>query len=1107
MLELIYGIAGSGKSQYIENTFKKLLSGGDKLMIVVPDQHSFITERSILEKYGAHWASKIKVMWFNNLAREISEKYGGVKSKTLANSGKAVLMSKALSLVGDDISFYKKQAKKPEFTNEILKITEEMKFSGVTTEDLLCACEKLRSNVLIHKLSEISLITDKYNELVGENYLDPDDRLIKVNETLEKNNFFGDYIVAIDSFGFFDTQKLDIIEKIILQAKDTYITLCTDSLEYSAADSDKFSDIKKTAFKLMDIAEKAGVEVKKRECQILPEVKNEFAYISRYLYENRYEQYKESTENVEIIECSDIRSECDAVALRIKKLLMTGLYRYKDMAVILRDENKYLPYLQRSFKKHSLPFFRDYRKGLSNEPLMLFCHFALKAVSGGFVLDDVMACAKSSIAGIETDDISDFENYCLMWNISGKNKWSKDFTYNPNGFTDKYSEDDSRLKKINSLRKIITEPLLNLYNKTADSTAVGIAGALYDLLIEVGAPENLSKLVEKLKLSDENEIAEEQLRVWEILINCLEQIVAVRGDEKMKAKDFLSLFDLAILSESIGEVPRRIDEITVGNADRIRTDMPKAAFILGANDGEFPKSFSESGILSDGDRISLRENKIELGISCETMSTQEKFYAYCAAAAPSEKLFISYKKSSFDTEELSPSSLVREIEKILPKCVFVSDAVTQDDILSEEQGFEVLSEIWKQDSTLRQSLAEIYKKSAKYSEKFKMLNELSSALPKSIENTSSAEKLFGGEKGVMSVSPTQIECFYKCPFMYFCKYGICAKPIEKAALDLRTGGTLIHDIMENFLSSNSKEKFIAMTPKEISEETNSLTRDYLKRLSLPKEFVSDRFLYLTSKDRKIAYATLMRTQQEMMQSDFVPAEFEKKIGLFSDSGNIDLPLKKGKISINGKVDRIDIMDKDGVEYVRVIDYKTGSKEFKLGEVLNGINAQMLIYLLALQSGKRYSSAVPAGVLYVQASNEPVSVSRGSSNQEVENELKKQFRMSGVVLENEVVIYGMEKNPNGKFIPVNETSRGFTGQLITTDEITALRKRLEKLIADMGNELFDGKIDANPIKTGTKSPCDFCDYKPVCRNTDKKREAVIPTFSEAIKELREDTDDE
>ena len=342
-------------------------------------------------------------------------------------------MSKAVTELKDKLDFYKKQASKPDFISSLLNLSAEIKFSKTESGALLEAAKKTDSAVLQKKLEEITSIEDRYDELVNESYLNPDYALSLVNGILKENRFFDGYTVAIDGFGFFDRQKIDIITSIIEQSDNTYITLCTDNLELTDYEGDKFSAVKKTAAKLIKAAEELGVDVKAKPFEDLSTLKPEFEALSRGIYNPSSKPFEGESERSEIIECANIYEECDRAALQIKKLIMNKGYRYKDIAVIVRDEDKYIPALKKSFSSLDIPFFKDKRREVTHEPLMLFCHFALKSCVDNFRLDDVMSCIKSAAAGLPTEEISEFENYCIVWNINGKRKWSKDFEYNPRG--------------------------------------------------------------------------------------------------------------------------------------------------------------------------------------------------------------------------------------------------------------------------------------------------------------------------------------------------------------------------------------------------------------------------------------------------------------------------------------------------------------------------------------------------------------------------------------------------------------------------------------------------------------------------------------------------
>ncbi len=1108
MLKFVIGEAGSGKSEYIEKVFfEQARQGDNRLMIIVPDQYSYITERSVLEKLGAKYARNIKIARFDKLADDIIGKFGGVSGNILTPSGKVILMAKAMRLVSDDLTYYKKQSDKVNFINEMIRLGEELRLSQIEATALFECAEKVDSSVLKAKLCDISLIYGKYSELVRENYLNPEDRLSAACTVLESNECFSGYTVAVDSFGFFDNQKLDFILHIFAQCRDSYITLCTDSL--SKKDSyDKFANIRKTARKIAKLADEKGI--KRGDvivCGISENISDEFKYINKGIFEANPQVFGGKTDNVVITASENMNNECETAAVKIKKLVMFGDYRYRDIAVIIRDD-AYIPALKRAFLKHDIPFFEDMRRSISNEPLSVFIHNAFRIVTEGFKSDDIIAYLKSGITGIPSAEISALENYCIVWNINGIKKWSADFSFNPRGFTERTLPDDEHIiLELNETRKRVIAPLIIFKNMLKKAGVKDICTAVYELLKNVNAPENIKASAKKINLFAGADEASRAMRVWNSVMDILNFFAVSMREDKVSIKEFALLFDAAVISEKLGEIPQGLDEITVGRADRIRTDVPRASFILGANEGVFPQAYASGGLLSDSDKLKLGKLGIEYGMSCEKMNIEEKFFAYCAVTSPSEKLYISYAESKYDGTLLLPSRIVSDIKKIIPNCVVKNGSLlSADDIVSASQGFALMAEKWNENSVLSQTLKDYFANNPDYVGRVGNIIAENSPMERKVKNPELCVKLYGEN---ISVSPSKVDVYYKCPFMYFCENGLKIEDIEPAALDRRTGGSLIHFVLENFVRDTGKEALINMEKSEIISRIDKYTDIYVSDLNLPDEFADARFRFVLDKNKKIILATLLRMAEEMRHSDFEPVDFELPISRFSDIKSFELPLEKGKIAIRGTVDRVDLMKKDGKSYIRVIDYKSGTKDFELGEVLHGLNTQMLLYLLAItENGEsRYGEIIPSGVLYVPATNVFTSEPRNTDASKLASYSLAKQKMKGFVLSDEKVIKGMEYEAAGRFIPAKIGKSGVPeNQVLTDSEMEALNKRLKKMLIDYGNGLHSGKIDDSPVYIKGKGPCTYCRYKNICRNENKQRETAIPDFSEARKILGEETCD-
>ena len=234
---------------------------------------------------------------------------------------------------------------------------------------------------------------------------------------------------------------------------------------------------------------------------------------------------------------------------------------------------------------------------------------------------------------------------------------------------------------------------------------------------------------------------------------------------------------------------------------------------------------------------------------------------------------------------------------------------------------------------------------------------------------------------------------------------------------------------------------------------------------------------------------IRQLQCELRQSEFRPVAFELDV---SEGGNSPVIKTADGIEIylRGVVDRIDIYEKDNEKYLRVIDYKTGTKTFSISSLLYGINMQMLIYMFSV-TGKngRFSDYTPAGVLYMPSGGAACGRDR-NDELSVDDYLSKHFKMNGIVLSDRTVLNAMEKDIKGVYIPAKLLKAdGGTGTLklnkkasscLNAKNFKRLRSYTDSVLLKMCSELYGGQIQADPIIFG-KAPCDYCDYWSVCGN--------------------------
>ena len=758
-------------------------------------------------------------------------------------------------------------------------------------------------------------------------------------------------------------------------------------------------------------------------------------------------------------------------------------YRYKDFAIITRDIQIYRGIIDCSLEKYNIPYLMDNKKDIDFNPLMNLVLSILEIINTKFSSDYVLKYLKSGISGFTIDEISLIENYIFLWNINGC-KWLTDFNDNPLILEENQDNKEKILSSLNKLRKKIIDPFVKLEEKIKLRSCKGISKAIYDFLVDVNARDNLEIFVEELVNLNRRGSADEQIKLWDILMEILDQVVDILGDSKIELSRYIELLRLLINSHDINIDPttKKLDEVVIGKADEIQTDdNAKIVFIIGLNSGEFPKIPRSNGIFSENERKELLNLKLNLYGSLEDRSLNERFLAYKSLTLASEKLYLSFHSNNISGGLKFPSEIIKNVKQILPnvKVQYENFEFIEDGIWSEKSAFEICSKYWNDDSSFSHTLKNYFINKDSYLEKIKMLNETNSS---SLGIFKNATSIFDGN---IKVSASQIEKYYLCKFQYFCKYGILAKPRKKIKFSSLEYGKIMHFVLENIFSKFDINNLCLLSEKDLNDKIHEIIIKYNKESSIGLDGNPEKLKCLFSKFILSFRFLINHINNELKQSCFKAVDFELKIGENCSIKPSKLKLKDDfYLEICGKIDRIDVMNDGEKNYIRIIDYKTRSKTFNLSDIAWGYNTQMLIYLyVILKQGKtKYGNVLPAGILYMPSGSVFVNSERNSEKEKIYELRSKNYKMNGFILNDNKVIYGMEKEAKGQFIPVTMKNGKPKKEdnLLNLHDIDFIMKYIEKLILDMGNELKDGNLNPNPVSFKDGNSCDFCEYRSVCK---------------------------
>lgn len=1109
MLHLIEGRSGSGKTQWLHQKLMQQVQKNDrKNLILVPEQYTFETERSLLKKLGEQEFSKIQVTSFTRLSELVFRQTGGLAGRRLNDGGRAILMSLALDEVRDRLFLYRRQSSSVEMVHLMLEAEKELKTCSLLPSGLSEAAHHLEKGNLQKKMEEAALILETYEALVQRSYIDPMDDLTRLAETLREFPVFKGYSIWIDAFSGFTGQEKRVLECLMTQSEEIYLSLCMDGMK--GRKDPLFSSVYQTEREVKQIAREHGIKIADPICL---EAGKRFSgkglrTLEVGLYRQERERMDTPASDVFLYEAATPYEEADYVARTIRRLVIENGYRYRDFEVIARSTETYQGILDRTFEKYEIPFFMDAPEMIDAKPLMNLVLSAFDILHGGWNSDDVFHYLKTGLAGLDTEEISLLENYILLWSLSGK-KWKEPFSGHPDGFSPEWTEKDKqRLAQLENLRLRTVEPLRHLEARMQNATGSEAARGIYRLLEEIHTAEHLKEFSLELERDGKFGLAEEQLRLWDMLMEILDQTALVLGDHPIPSKRYAELLRLVINSGDISFIPQGLDQVTVGTADRTRSCSPKVVFLIGAVEGEFPRTPIQSGIFSDAERRLLIQMGLPLYDSLEQLAMEERYLAYLAIASPSERLFVSYPSANISGSAKMPSSLIREIRRLLPhQDIQRADTLElSETIWAAQPAFEQAARLWSSRSLPAQTLKRYFQSHPAYVQKWEALQRAALARPIQFERSETARRLFGDR---LKVSASQVEKYYLCRFQYFCRYGLRAKERKPAAFDALEYGSLMHYLLEQTLRSHTPEQWKSFTSAQVKQEIQKYLEEYVQIYLGGWEDKTPRFRFLFTRLASTAELLLTHIVRELSQSEFQPEDYELRIQEGCEIQPLVIALPGGgSVEIEGKVDRVDVMRRHGNSYVRVIDYKTGSKEFRLSDVLYGLNMQMLLYLAAIwkNGGERYGNVVPAGVLYMPANRPVINSERGDTEEKVIKEQDKKLRMSGLVLDDPEVISGMEHKAQGVFIPValKDGRPAKLDAVANFAQMGHIVKYMESLVVKMAMNLQKGDIAAVPT-SGEYEACEWCPYRSVCRHEDGGNTRIVEKWDreQVMKRLEEE----
>lgn len=1063
MITFVYGAPGSGKTYRI---FEELKNNCTNAFLIVPEQQAVSVERRSLDTLPPSAQLSFEVLNFKRLCNKVARIYGGLSYHYITPAMKSLLMWRTLRELSPLLNEYGSVGNELALTDVMLRAVDELSNSSITPTELENASKKLSNEGLCKKLSDIALITAAYRNIVAESFDDEADDLFKLSNTLSKHRFFNGYNVYIDGFSSFTSPEYSIIEKIFAQADNVTVTLAceSESCGHLCCES-----ICKTAKRLNTLAEKLGKSTRSVYLTDNKRTNNrEIATLNAEFWNNSSSGIQDIPEsergNIKILLCHDIYEEATAAVSAVEKEIRNGI-RYRDIAVVARNAETYNGIIDAAFEASGIPYFMSEKTDISSYPAITLILSALRIKYLGFRREDVLTHAKTGMYDIPSRSIDMFEEYVNTWSISGKRFTDGVFNMNPDGYTSTCSErGNAILAAANEVRQLITDKLCPFFCKLdAAENVREMCSALYDYMVDCNIAESLAKTAEKLNAEGDKRAASDTVAVYNTLISFLDDLVYASGDEKLTVEEFYRAWLLCVKTASVGSIPTGYDVVTVGSASLLRSDNVKVAIVLGLNEGEFPANVRDNGVFTDSDRKALTDLGVELGSDSAARSAEELLYLRRVLALPAEKLYLLYAAVSINggDSKLRPSMPVNRICKLF-------NYIKPELFASKDPFDAVFSE---NDARERLPLLTGSYRDAVLSE-LKDYKEMPVSVPECSVDAETAKKLFGNR---IYLSQSKTDSFVKCRFGYYCNSILKLRSEEKAKINYAVSGGFIHEVLEKFMKKAVSEGDLDMSDPE--ETVDEVISEIVNELGIENMANSNRLQHLFLRLRRLSLLLIESIRTELLQSSFRPVFFEQGIGKDGGIEPIVLTLQDGStVCMTGIVDRIDLWINNGQVYVRVVDYKTGKKEFSLEDIKNGLNIQLVVYLMTLCRSKSFAKlagcsdgelALPAGANYLSARIASKAYSCLPDPQTVLADAESSLSRSGFSLADDVITEALGK-------------KKITQKRFSPEEFKDFQIQIENTIIGIAETMKSGNADAEPLADGRSLPCDHCEMSAVCR---------------------------
>ncbi|WP_342578205.1 helicase-exonuclease AddAB subunit AddB [Psychrobacillus sp. FSL K6-2843] len=1127
-LRIISGRSGSGKTKFMQEEIVQTVKAapiGDPIFYIVPDQMSFSSEYDLAADSGLSGIIRAQVTTFKRLAWRVLQETGGIAKEEISGFGYRMLIRSLLEENKEEFTLFKRASTKRGFTDQIEVLLKEFSRYCLDYSSMSNAVSDLRAvdapQTLLDKSSDIMMMLDLIEQKLGTSFVDGEGYLTLLANKIEDSYLLETAEIYIDGFTSFTTRELEIIQALMKKARRISIAFPLGSLSDAYDEQSLFFQPANTAVRLIEMAQSVGVEVENTVhfSEQRRFVAGELAHI-----EANFDQLPPteivSKGALRLTEAMNKRAEIHAVARHIRDLAQFKSVRYNEIAILHRDAENYEGLIETTFPQYEIPFFISKKKSMLHHPLIELSRTVLEIIRTDWKYEPMFRAIKTDLffpldapKTMWRERADRLENFVLSFGIYG-DRWfdERRWTYKKYRGLEFYSkvqtdEELSIQAEIHAVRDVLIQPIKKLADTLGKcSTGKEIATALYTFMESLQVYEKLQSLKKAEEESGQLLLATEHDQAWNDWVDVLDQFVLMFGEKEMSLEETMKILDEGYDQLTFSRIPPTIDQVIVGNVDTARLTNIKAVFVVGVNDGVFPKRIDHEGLLSDTEREWFTKVGFELAPTSRMRLLDENYLTYKAFATPSHYLYVSYAIADSEGKAQLPSMYISKLQQLVDGVPLELAVIDPSDI--KDQSFDITlishprTTLAYLSMQLRQALqtgelADAWQAVYQYYMEDPYWSTLLKRIIRPMLRGNKTELLsqditaaLYGETINSSVS--RVEKYYSCPFAHFAGYGLKLEERAEYRLEAPAMGDLFHAAMKWISDETSRLNLTwgQLTKAECMQLAKKAV-DHIVPVFVHQLLLStNRYRYIQRKLEQIVGNTLVALSRHSQVSGFVPIAIEAGFGPGEILPPMEIPLKNSRrMQLRGRIDRVDAANVNGNMFMRIIDYKSSKKGIDLNEVYHGISLQLLTYLdVAVENAKIWlqEEAEPAGVLYVHMHNPFIQSQKELEDTELQDAIYKSYKMNGLLLDDPEVVMEMDEQIDGfsKVIPVRMNKDGnlskSSSKVVEPEQMKLLQSFVRKKHEQAGNGMNAGDTRVYPYVMKDKMPCQYCSYKSVCQ---------------------------